>query len=118
MRRGDHAPPLTGRGPARKPGRVVSKGVSIMTIIKRLAKNGAAAVAAATLLATPTLATAATNPAATLSVAKSARASAPSPKSSKIAAGGTATLINIGILAALVVVVLVATGGDDDSDSN
>jgi hypothetical protein len=86
-----------------------------MTLIKRLA--GAAAAAA--LAATPTLAAAApANPAAGLSVAKSARAAAPASRGSKIAEGGTATLINVGILAALVAGVLVATGGDDEDDSD
>ena len=58
------------------------------------------------------------NPAASLSLTKGARAPASVGGVNK-ATGGTATIINIGILAALVVVVLVATGGSDDSsDSN
>ncbi|WP_066710562.1 hypothetical protein, partial [Sphingomonas adhaesiva] len=59
------------------------------------------------------------NPAASLSVAKSARAAAPAARSSKIGADVPgSTLINIGILAALVAGVLVATGSGNDSDSN
>jgi len=86
-----------------------------MTSFQRLAGT----IAAAALALSPTLAAAApASPAASLSVAKAARAGTPA-KGNHIAAGGTATLINIGILAALVAVVLVATdGGDDDSDSN
>jgi len=86
-----------------------------MTSFQRLAGT----VAAAALALSPTFAAAApASPAASLSVAKAARAGTPA-RGSKIAAGGTATLVNIGILAALVAVVLVATdGGDDDSDSN
>ncbi|MBJ6122194.1 hypothetical protein [Sphingomonas mollis] len=80
-------------------------------------KGLVATAAAFTLAATPAIAAPA-SPAASLSVAK-ARAASPTVRGSKIAAGGTATLINIGILAGLAAIVLVATtGGDDDSDSN
>ncbi|WP_445193690.1 hypothetical protein ACT009_07390 [Sphingomonas sp. Tas61C01] len=83
--------------------------------------NGLAATAASlALLATPVAASAATatNPAASLSVAKT-RAATPTARGSKLGASvPTATLISIGVLAALVVGVLVATGGDDNSDSN
>ena len=82
--------------------------------------NGfAAAVASLAMLATPIAASAApANPAASLSVAK-ARAGTPTRGNSKLGASvPTATLISIGVLAALVVGVLVATGGNDKSDSN
>ena len=74
---------------------------------------------AAALLTVSTAAAAApapASPAASLSV----RAATPAAKASKIGADvPRSTLINIGILAAIVVGVLVATGGDDDnSDSN
>jgi hypothetical protein len=77
-----------------------------------------AAAAAVALVATPTLAAAAPNPAAQLSIAKSPRTGAAVANKSRIAEGPSATLINVGILAGLVVLVLVLTGGDDDSDSN
>lgn len=71
------------------------------------------AVAALAMLTASTVATAASaKPAAALSVAKSTRAATPVKGAQK--AVETSTLINIGILAALVVGVLVATGGSDD----
>lgn len=75
------------------------------------------ALAAATLVIAPTAASAAANPAASLSLSK-ARAGTPAKGSSKLAEGPTATYVSIGILAALVGIVLVATGGSDSSDSN
>jgi hypothetical protein len=86
-------------------------------VMIRHLKRFATIVAAVAVTATPALA--AGKPAASLSVAKSARAATPAGRGSRIAAGPTATLVNIGILAALAGVVLLATtGGDDDSDSN
>jgi hypothetical protein len=86
-----------------------------MSWSKRL--SGAAAVAA--LVAAPMQAAAAsTHPAAGLSIARSARAVAPAGHGSEIGSGGTATLINVGILAALVAAVLVASGGDDEDESD
>jgi hypothetical protein len=77
------------------------------------------ATVAAAFAVTATPALAATKPAAaSLSVAKSARAGTPAARGNKIAAGPTATLVNIGILAALAGGVLLATTGGDDSDSN
>lgn len=79
-------------------------------------KRLAASAAALAMVAAPVAASAApapANPAARLSVARASSATGPD---SQIAEGGTATLVNIGILAALVVVVLLATtGGDDDT---
>ncbi|MBI0475409.1 hypothetical protein D9601_08610 [Sphingomonas sp. MA1305] len=86
-----------------------------MTVLKGLL----AAVAGTALLAAPVAASAAPttgNPAASLSVA---RAAAPAAGKSKIGASvPTATLVSIGVLAALVAVVLVATDGGDNSASN
>jgi len=87
-----------------------------MTMIKGVLT----ALAGTALIAAPVAASAATapaaNPAASLSVT---RAAAPAGHGNKLGASvGSATLINIGILAALVVGVLVATGGSSDSDSN
>jgi hypothetical protein len=80
-------------------------------------KRFATIAAAVAVTATPALA--AGKPAASLSVARSVRAAAPAARGNRIAAGPTATLINVGILAALAGGVLLATtGGDDDSDSN
>lgn len=78
--------------------------------------GGSVAAALMTVSTAAAAAPAPTNPAASLSI----RAAAPAAKSSKIgAAVPTGTLINIGILAAIVAVVLVATdNGSDNSDSN
>ena len=83
--------------------------------------KGMFAAAAGLALVTATTAHAATapapvaNPAARLSVA---RAAAPTAHTSRIGAEvSTATLISIGVLAALVAIVLVATK-EDSSDSN
>lgn len=76
---------------------------------------------AAALLTVSTAAAAAPAPApASPAASLSVRAATPAAKASKIGAEvPRATLINIGILAAIVVGVLVAVGGDDDSaDSN
>lgn len=80
------------------------------------AAAGAALITATTAQAATAPATVpAANPAASLSVA---RAAAPSAHGSKIGASvPTATLISIGVLAALVAVVLVATK-QDSPDSN
>ncbi len=80
------------------------------TVAKRLA--GLAAILA---LAAPTLAQAGENPAGKLSISNGQRVSAPAKGSSKLS-GSTATIVNIGILAALVGIILVATNsGDSDS---
>lgn len=77
-----------------------------------VSKRLASAAAAVAMVAAPVAASAApANPAARLSVA---RAGSPTARDSRIAEGPTATLVNIGILAALAVVVLLVTGGDDD----
>lgn len=73
-----------------------------------LGAAAALAMTAAPVAAAPAPA----NPASSLSVA---RAGSPTARDGKIAEGSTATLLNIGILAALVVIVLVATGGGDDT---
>ncbi|SFP90230.1 hypothetical protein [Sphingomonas rubra] len=80
-------------------------------------KSLIAAAAASALVATPALA--AGNSAQSLSVAH-ARAAAPPKAGEKIAEGSTATIVNIGILAALAAVVLLVVADDDgdDSDSN
>ena len=82
-------------------------------------KGIATAVAGLAMMSAPVTATAATaNPAASLSVSKARVGTATAGKSKLGPNVPTATLINIGGLAALVVGVLVATGGDDESDSN
>lgn len=78
------------------------------------------ALAGTAMIAAPVAASAArapaANPAASLSLA---RAAAPAGHANKLGSSvGGATLINIGILAALVVGVLVATGSGSNSDSN
>ena len=72
------------------------------------------AVAATALVAAP-VAAAPTNPAASLSVSKSVRASAPTAKGNKLAGGG----IVFALLAAAIVAggVIIAVD-DDNSDSN
>ncbi|MGP7796480.1 hypothetical protein [Sphingomonas sp. CLY1604] len=74
----------------------------------------AMAMIAAPIAATPAFA-APTNPAASLSVAKSVRASAPTDGKSKLAGGGLlAALIAAGVVAIGVVAIV----NDGDSDSN
>jgi hypothetical protein len=72
------------------------------------------AVAATALVAAP-VAAAPTNPAASLSVSKSVRASAPTAKGNKLAGGGIlAALIAAGVVAIGVVAIV----KDDNADSN
>ena len=87
-------------------------------MMQRFTKSIAAAAGTAMLvLSTAAAAAPAANPAASLSVARSARPATPAAKASKIGASVPgATLVSIGILAALTAVVLVAT--DEGSDSN
>lgn len=72
------------------------------------------AVAATALVAAP-VAAAPVNPAASLSVSKSVRASAPTVKSNKLAGGGILAAI---IAAGVVAIGVVAIVKDDDADSN
>ncbi len=74
----------------------------------------ALAMTVAPLAAKPAFA-APVNPAASLSVAKSVRASAPSAKKNNLAGGG---LIAILIVAGVVAVGVLAATQDDDADSN
>lgn len=76
-------------------------------------KRVAAALVGASMIVAPVAASAAPNPAASLSVA---RAATPTTHTSKIGASvPTTTLISIGILGALVAIVLVATNGGSDN---
>ncbi len=79
--------------------------------------TGAAGIA---LLGAATATSAAPNPAASLSLSRagavSARTGSQVHATEKLAEGKTATLISIGILAALVVIVLVATNGNNNDD--
>lgn len=83
-------------------------------------KNLAVASAGFALVAAPVAASAApTNPASTLSVAKSARAGSTTSKSSKLGAGGASLiplLIGAGIIAGATY--LIVDHEDDDADSN
>ena len=72
-----------------------------------------AAVAATALIAAP-IAAAPTNPAASLSVAKSVRTGNASTKKNDLAGGG----LIIALVAAAAVVVGIVVVADDDSDSN
>lgn len=73
-----------------------------------------AGAAALSLIASPALA--ATNPAASLSVAKAARASTPTAKKSELFGGGIlAAVIAAGVIAIGVVAIV---NDEDDSDSN
>ncbi|MDQ1229877.1 MULTISPECIES: hypothetical protein [unclassified Sphingomonas] len=72
------------------------------------------AVAATALVAAP-VAAAPTNPAASLSVSKSVRASAPTAKNNKLAGAGILAAI---IAAGVVAIGVVAIVKDDDADSN
>ena len=77
------------------------------------------ATAGATAMLTATTATAATNPAAGLSIAAPARAATATAHDSKLgAAVPTTTLISIGILAALIVVVLTVVADNNDSPNS
>jgi hypothetical protein len=82
------------------------------TVTKRLA--GLAAMMA---LTAPTLAQAGGNPAASLSITGGARSSTATKGNSKLS-GGTATIVNLGILAGLVVILLVATSTGDDKPAS
>ncbi|RDE04945.1 hypothetical protein [Sphingomonas aracearum] len=75
-------------------------------------------LAGAAVLAAPTMAEAATNPAASLSVASSVRASTPAGKKNNVlgGAGIFALIIAAGVIA--IPVVAVVSDDDDDSDSN
>ncbi|PAX08239.1 hypothetical protein [Sphingomonas lenta] len=77
--------------------------------MQSISKRLAGAAAALAMAAAPVAASA--NPAASLSVV---RAGSATTAENNLAAGPTATLVNIGILAALVVLVLVATDDDED----
>ncbi|MFV0623618.1 hypothetical protein ACBY01_06365 [Sphingomonas sp. ac-8] len=75
------------------------------------------AIAATTLVAAPVAASA--NPAASLSVAKSARASTSSDKSSDLAGVGTLPLVLVAGIAAIGIIAIVNESDDDDfPDSN
>ncbi|HEX8486747.1 hypothetical protein [Sphingomonas sp.] len=77
-----------------------------------------ATLATTAFLTISTAAAAAPNPAASLSVAKSARAGTTTAGKSRLGGAlGGATLINIGILAALSVLVLTVVADDDGDDS-
>jgi hypothetical protein len=79
-------------------------------------KTLSAALAGAALIAAPTMASAApANPAASLSVAKSVRASGVQGKE-KLAGGGL--IIALVAAAAVVAGVVIVASDDDDSDSN
>lgn len=79
-----------------------------MTVAKILMTAAAATLAIAPAMAAPT------NPAASLSVAKSVRASAPAKKGSELAGGG----VFVAIAAAVAVIVGIVIVANDDSDSN
>ena len=75
-------------------------------------------IAATALVAAPVAASAAqstANPAASLSIAKSVRASAPAGKKSALLGGGVFGLV---ILAGIVAIGVIAIVNDSDSDSN
>lgn len=78
-------------------------------------KKFLAAAAVASLSVSPALAATA-NPAASLSVAKSVRASAPSAKQSELGAGFG--FVGLAILAGIVAIGVIAIVNDDNSDSN
>ena len=82
-----------------------------------MSKSFAGSLAALAMIAAPVAASAApVNPAASLSVAKSVRASAPSGKANKAAGGGA--LLGALIAAGVVAIGVVAIVKDDNSDSN
>jgi hypothetical protein len=74
-----------------------------------------AAATTLSLLAAPAMAA---NPAASLSVAKSARAGAPAAKKSELAGAGLFGAIIAAGVVAIGVVAIVNSEEDDDSDSN
>jgi hypothetical protein len=79
-------------------------------------KKFLAAAAVASLSVSPALA-APVNPASSLSVAKSVRASAPTAKQSELGAGFG--FVGLAILAGIVAIGVIAiVNGDDNSDSN
>jgi hypothetical protein len=81
-----------------------------------MSKSFAGSLAALAMIAAPVAASAApANPAASLSVAKSVRASAPSSKRSELAGGGLLAAL---IVAGVVAIGVVAVVQDGDSDSN
>jgi len=81
-----------------------------------MSKTFAGSLAALAMIAAPVAASAApVNPAASLSVAKSVRASAPSAKKSELAGGGLLAAL---IVAGVVAIGVVAVVQDGDSDSN
>ena len=81
-----------------------------------MSKSFAGSLAALAMIAAPVAASAApVNPAASLSVAKSVRASAPSSKKSELAGGGLLAAL---IVAGVVAIGVVAVVQDGDSDSN
>jgi hypothetical protein len=78
-------------------------------------KKFLAAAAVASLSVSPALAATA-NPAASLSVAKSVRASTPSAKQSEL--GGGFGFVGLAILAGIVAIGVIAIVNNDNSDSN
>ncbi|MBW6522373.1 hypothetical protein KZ810_02580 [Sphingomonas sp. RHCKR47] len=78
-------------------------------------KKFLAAAAVASLSVSPALA-ATSNPAASLSVAKSVRASTPSAKQSEL--GGGFGFVGLAILAGIVAIGVIAIVNNDNSDSN
>ena len=79
-------------------------------------KSMIGAMAAVAIAATPVAASAApANPAASLSVAKSVRASAPTTKNSKF--GGTGAIFAVLILAGVVAIVAIGAGKDNKAKS-
>ncbi len=76
------------------------------------------AVAAASALVAAPVAAAPVNPASSLSVTKSVRASAPSANKNDIAAGGSGLIIAIVAAAAVIVGIIIIADDDNDSDSN
>ena len=82
-------------------------------------KNLLAALAVASLVAAPAVVQAApANPAASLSVAKSVRASAPAGKDHLAGGAGIFAAVIAAGIAAIGVIAIVNSSDDDDSDSN
>jgi hypothetical protein len=78
-------------------------------------KNLLGAAAALSLAAVPTMASAATNPAQSLSISKSARSAAPTKGESKLAGGGA--IFALLIVAGIVAIGVVAATKDDNVDT-